>query len=182
MIRALRAGCPAVDIAKNQCQLPGDEAGQITPCTLIRECDGLTGALHYQYALPAGTATNANILTWTGDHWEKSNDVGTPNSVPVIAPPSWNPSASVTAAPSGAPVQTVVSTPTVAAPRPTTPSATPNQSATPSPAAVTPTGGAQLPAGGAQLVPEALAKIGYQSWMLPAALAAGVLLFVGGRR
>lgn len=59
--RGLGNGCPVIDLARNACQLPGDAPGQITPCTLIRECDPLTGNVHWQYTLPGGSAANANI-------------------------------------------------------------------------------------------------------------------------
>jgi len=44
-------GCNVVDLSRNACLLDdGTEYG----CNGIQECDPLTGAVHYQYALPGG--------------------------------------------------------------------------------------------------------------------------------
>lgn len=108
--RGLGNGCPVVDLSRNACQLPGDATGQVTPCTLIRECDSLTGNVHWQYTLPGGSVENANI--WNVDletnqaqYLGSSGSALTPyapvqvlGTPPVYAPAIPPPAAAATAA------------------------------------------------------------------------------------
>jgi len=49
-------GCHVVDLSANRCQMnDGTEEG----CNAIQECDPLTGAVHFQYALPGGPSNPA---------------------------------------------------------------------------------------------------------------------------
>lgn len=51
----LGAGCP--QNSDGTC----DYNGMPVSCSLIRECDSITGATHFEYALPSGTSPNVNI-------------------------------------------------------------------------------------------------------------------------
>lgn len=84
MIRRLNLGaigpCPVVDLASNICDL----GGQDVACNLIRECDHLTGATHFEYALPQGNI-NPNIWVFDGaiPTWNGPN---LPNVMPPVIP------------------------------------------------------------------------------------------------
>lgn len=80
--------CPAVDIDNNICMLNGQEVA----CNLIRECDGQTGAQHFEYAMPFGNP-NVNIwvlgpdgnFTWSGP----DDPPGPPPSRPAGMQPAF---------------------------------------------------------------------------------------------
>jgi hypothetical protein len=100
------AGCPTVDIDSNICELNGQEVA----CNLIRECDYLTGAQHFEYALPYGN-TNANIWVIGADGVWRFNGPDEPN----VPPPTLPPDPQVTYAPIEhqiQPIYTAVVTPT----------------------------------------------------------------------
>jgi hypothetical protein len=54
------AGCPV--LPNGNC----DYGGMEIPCSYIRECDYMTGAVHYEYAMPESTG-NVNIAVATPD-------------------------------------------------------------------------------------------------------------------
>lgn len=87
MIRRASLGsvgsCPVVDLENNICDLGGMEVA----CNLIRECDHLTGAVHFEYALPQGNV-NPNIWVIQGDGTSQWNGPAAPNvPAPIVPPP-----------------------------------------------------------------------------------------------
>lgn len=85
--------CPVIDLDNNICDLGGMEVA----CNLIRECDHLTGAVHFEYALPQGNV-NPNIWVVQGDGTAQWNGPSAPN-VPAPTVPAAPPITSFTPAP-----------------------------------------------------------------------------------
>lgn len=73
--------CPVVSLENNECMLNGMPVA----CNLIRECDHLTGARHWEYALPDGN-TNANIWVLQSDGGWEFNGPDQPNVPPPTLP------------------------------------------------------------------------------------------------
>lgn len=81
-LRGLSAGCPIIDRDAMLCDFGGMEIS----CKQIRECDGITGNVHVEYALPEASP-NVNIWQLQGDGtFEYIN----PTAPPPTPPPTLN--------------------------------------------------------------------------------------------
>lgn len=99
-------GCPVVNLASNACKLGPNIVG----CNAIQECDALTGATHFQYALPTfATSGNPNPNLAIAP-------VGTPISNATFAPlmgnaPGLTPSTPASSQPTASQVSAAASEP-----------------------------------------------------------------------
>lgn len=78
--------CPVVDAEAQTCLYNGMEIS----CKLIRECDGQTGAQHFEYAMPFGN-DNANIWVMQADGTFVWNGPWAPTSPPPTVPAPYTP-------------------------------------------------------------------------------------------
>jgi len=177
------AGCDVVNLDANICLLGQSEVA----CNLIRECDHLTGAVHFEYAMPEGSP-NANI--WILQHnneweWQGPDAANVPApTIPAGVQPTIAPPAAVTLPA----VQTEAAPPSgtwqfQAQPAVITPNLGP---ANPTPAGAS--AGALIPSGTIlddltlPNLQQTIGDTGIPLWMLLAAGATAAYFVFGGKR